>query len=179
MVESMGPQPENVFEFLSQGLVGRPSSSTIDSSIKEISEKEKAVEKIKKDCGIMDGISGPLSSQNILYMIKWEVQFYTRTFRPGSDFVWMATQVPQLCIKDALRYPTALNVIYIVWNQALLGLDASSHFAAKIKRPRALDSWSAGLTSAIKKQSNVCLRWIEWLDKSEETRPISNMESLL
>ncbi|OAY85883.1 hypothetical protein ACMD2_16384, partial [Ananas comosus] len=78
-----------------------------------------------------------------------------------------------------LRYPTALNVIYTVWNQALLGLDASSHFAAKIKRPRALDSWSAGLTSAIKKQSNVCFQWIEWLDKSEETRPISNMESLL
>nr|CAD1831745.1 unnamed protein product [Ananas comosus var. bracteatus] len=46
----------------------RPSSSTIDSSIKEISEKEKAVEKIKKDCGIMDGISGPLSSQNVEYM---------------------------------------------------------------------------------------------------------------
>nr|CAD1831674.1 unnamed protein product [Ananas comosus var. bracteatus] len=162
----------------------RPSSSTIDSSIKEISEKEKAVQKIKKDCGIMDGVSGPLSSQNVENMAEFRTLDAVEA-RGGLLMAWN----PYLfdCIEDrsgffslnVLRYPTALNVIYTVWNQALPSLDASSHFAAKIKRPRALDSWSAGLTSAIKKQSNLCLRWIEWLDKSEETRPISNMESLL
>lgn len=79
-----------------------------------------------------------------------------------------------------LRYPTSDEIIANAWKQDLPGLDAASRLAAKLHNVQgALKSWSSGLNSAIKRQSLLCLQWILWLDKAEELRNITELESLL
>ncbi len=44
---------------------------------------------------------------------------------------------------------------------------------------RALRTWSAGLASGIRRQGDLCLFWMGWLDKAEETRSLNYLERLL
>ncbi len=55
-----------------------------------------------------------------------------------------------------------------------------SCFAAKLDSvKRALDVWSAGLSSSPKKQADRCLHWIRWTDSAEELRPLTSPGSAL
>ncbi len=66
------------------------------------------------------------------------------------------------------------------WASPSAEVEPVHRFSSKMaKVSRALKEWSAGLTSAIKRQANCCLLWIEWLDKAEELRLLVKEELVL
>ncbi len=80
-----------------------------------------------------------------------------------------------------LRYPSLATIVSDAWSSATSAAssvqDPISRFQAKITNvQRALKIWSVGLTTAIKIQSDLCLSWIDWLDKAEECRTLSGLE---
>nr|CAD1829772.1 unnamed protein product [Ananas comosus var. bracteatus] len=76
-----------------------------------------------------------------------------------------------------LRYPSLNEVVSNFWNLTVSGLETRTGFYSKIKKvTEAIKSWSAGLSSSVKKQANVCLAWIEWLDKAAECRSLTDLE---
>lgn len=79
-----------------------------------------------------------------------------------------------------LRYPAAEEVISNSWKSAhapATDADPVSRFSSKnFGIQSALRSWSAGLSSTIRIETNCCLRWIEWLDRTEERRVLSVLE---
>nr|CAD1831509.1 unnamed protein product [Ananas comosus var. bracteatus] len=78
-----------------------------------------------------------------------------------------------------LRHPAVFDVVSTAWNSNsnLTDSDPVSLFSLKIISVQsALQSWSASLSSATREQTKLCLLWIEWLDKAEEERLLSNME---
>ncbi len=59
-------------------------------------------------------------------------------------------------------------------------LDPVNRFKMEINLVQsALKSWSAGLSTLIRNQRDVCLFWIDWLDKAEEGRNLTALECLL
>nr|CAD1834076.1 unnamed protein product [Ananas comosus var. bracteatus] len=76
-----------------------------------------------------------------------------------------------------LRYPAIVDVVSNSWSSTVVVTDPVTRFSSKIKGIQsALQSWSAGFSSAIRDQANLCLRWIEWLDRAEEVRVLSVLE---
>ncbi len=58
--------------------------------------------------------------------------------------------------------------------------DPIHRFKAKLAQvQQALKAWSAGLSSASKVQRDLCLFWIDWIDKAEEVRILNEEECLL
>lgn len=76
-----------------------------------------------------------------------------------------------------LRYPSLNGVATNSWNSAATDTDPSTSFHLKIKQVSdVIKTWSTGISSSIIKQAHLCLSWIEWLDKAEEGRSLSDLE---
>lgn len=76
-----------------------------------------------------------------------------------------------------LRYPVISEVISQAWNSTVPTSDPFNRFSSKIKNvQQALRTWSTGLTSIIREQTALRLRWIEWLDLAEESRILTTLE---
>lgn len=82
-----------------------------------------------------------------------------------------------------LCYPAIHEVVYQVWNSSMstsdsnLDQDLVTRYNSKISRVKlALSSWAIGFSSALKVQGDLCLSWLEWLDKAEEARTFSSAE---
>nr|CAD1839537.1 unnamed protein product [Ananas comosus var. bracteatus] len=76
-----------------------------------------------------------------------------------------------------LCYSSLSGVVSNAWNSVHYASDPAKRFTLKIDSVRnALQHWSLGLSSGIKKQASLCLQWITWLDLAEETRMLSSLE---
>ncbi len=70
-----------------------------------------------------------------------------------------------------LRYPVLSEVVSNAWSETTPVLDPVLRVQMKILQAQsAIKSWSLGLSSLIRQQSDICLFWIDWLDKAEEGR---------
>ncbi len=108
--------------------------------------------------------------------------------RPRSDhspLVLTASSfipAPQIFIFESfwLRLPGIYDVVNSTWNSNIdVGQTGGSFMTRITKVGNALRSWSAGFNSLFKKQSSTCLRWIDWLDRAEETRSLIRVECSL
>ncbi len=108
--------------------------------------------------------------------------------RPRSDHsplllaAFSFISAPQLFRFEAywLRLPGFRDVVHSTWVSAVSGPQLGSSFSTKIASvEKALSTWSVGLSSLLKRQASICLRWIEWLDKAEEFRSLSLEEGIL
>nr|CAD1820644.1 unnamed protein product [Ananas comosus var. bracteatus] len=119
----------------------------------------------------------------------WQLSFPSSSLRalprPRSDHTPLLlsahTFVPSSCLFRFeslwLRYPVISEVISQAWNSTVPTSDPFNRFSSKIKNvQQALRTWSIGLTSVIREQTALCLRWIEWLDLAEESRILTTLE---
>nr|CAD1830576.1 unnamed protein product [Ananas comosus var. bracteatus] len=79
-----------------------------------------------------------------------------------------------------LRHPAVFDVVSTAWNSTTSASTPVNQFASKLKSVQtALRNWSVGLSSRLQRQANLCLLWIDWLDKAEERRTLTNLECAL
>ncbi len=79
-----------------------------------------------------------------------------------------------------LRYPKVADVITVSWSATSETDNRGSSFASKILGvTMALKDWSAGKSSSLKLQANLCLFWMSWIDSAEELKPLTWREGVL
>ncbi|XP_020098941.1 uncharacterized protein LOC109717514 [Ananas comosus] len=72
------------------------------------------------------------------------------------------------------RCPSIGSIINQAWSSSGPYSNLVQRFASRIKSVQlALRSWSAGLTTLIKVESDLSLAWIDWLDRAEGTRALT------
>nr|CAD1819928.1 unnamed protein product [Ananas comosus var. bracteatus] len=76
-----------------------------------------------------------------------------------------------------LRHPAISEVVSTAWNSTLPSSNPVNLFSFKLQSVQsALRKWSAGLSLRLQQQANLCLMWIDWLDKAEECRSLTPLE---
>ncbi len=79
-----------------------------------------------------------------------------------------------------LRYPVIAEVVSKAWHDVCRGDGLVSKISSKLRRVQhALRAWSAGLKSSSSSQEGLCLKWLEWIDRAEEVRPLIDLECAL
>ncbi len=120
---------------------------------------------------------------------EWQLWFLRSTLRalprPRSDhnpilltaFSFMPSSPIFRLEAFWLRHPGARQLVASTWDSPSLDLDPARNFKAKLEAVAgALKVWSAGLSSSLSRQSDECLKWIEWLDRAEEHRHLLSTE---
>ncbi len=76
-----------------------------------------------------------------------------------------------------LRYRGAREVISGSWAVPTSEANSAHCFASKLALVSGkLSEWSVGLLKRIKEQTDSCLAWIDWLDRTEEARQLTTEE---
>ncbi len=79
-----------------------------------------------------------------------------------------------------LRYQESFEVVFKAWETGTEGFSSDTKLSSKLSGVRsALTKWSAGIRSTLSVQGNLCLKWLEWLDKAEEVRILTEAERSL
>ncbi len=74
----------------------------------------------------------------------------------------------------------SFEVVSKAWATDFEGIGSDLKISSKLSCVRtALRNWSTGLLSTLSSQGMLCLKWLEWLDKAEEARTLTDAERCL